>query len=419
MQDQHPPSIKLPLALLVLFLAPACAWSSNSHDRCINNMMQVNLAIKNYRELHGSLATDICDDQGHALLSWRFALLPYIEDGNLYNEFHLNEPWDSPHNRALITQIPRLYRCPSVYADDGSTTYLRLLGPTNVLLVEVDREHAVPWSKPEDLKYDPTTPSRGLAHCHFGNSLRMPGGFVVFADGTCRFIPAGIDPDLLREFLASGQTSTDLPWHRALFTRPIAFIIWPWLLITTCGIVGVGQVLPRLFRRQAVSPGEMLWLVAGVGQLTHLAAVVLAYRYEPFPSLGPDKWFPFWFLPSLATTLTGIVPLVWFCRVPGWRAFFAGAEIALALFTLDAAAPFQNRSTDESFITASSPFLLACLATTAALMTHSTRAPAAWAGRRGQHWTGIIVCLLPFAFFVICIAWGVAVPRELIFRVRD
>ena len=37
-------------------------------------------------------------------------LLPYLEDGELYREFHLDEPWDSPHNRPLLDRMPGIYR---------------------------------------------------------------------------------------------------------------------------------------------------------------------------------------------------------------------------------------------------------------------------------------------------------------------
>ncbi len=38
------------------------------------------------------------DAQGQPHLSWRVYLLPYLDQGNLYERFHLDEPWDSPHN---------------------------------------------------------------------------------------------------------------------------------------------------------------------------------------------------------------------------------------------------------------------------------------------------------------------------------
>ena len=37
-------------------------------------------------------------------------LLPYLDQKSLYDEFRLNEPWDSPHNRQLLDRIPGTYR---------------------------------------------------------------------------------------------------------------------------------------------------------------------------------------------------------------------------------------------------------------------------------------------------------------------
>ena len=37
------------------------------------------------------------------------AILPYIEEGQLYQQFKLDEPWDSPHNKKLIALMPKIY----------------------------------------------------------------------------------------------------------------------------------------------------------------------------------------------------------------------------------------------------------------------------------------------------------------------
>ena len=44
------------------------------------------------------------------LLSWRVAILPFIGEQNLYNRFRLDQPWDSPHNIALLPLMPALGR---------------------------------------------------------------------------------------------------------------------------------------------------------------------------------------------------------------------------------------------------------------------------------------------------------------------
>ena len=52
------------------------------------------------------------DPEGKPLLSWRVYVLPHMEQQALFNQFHLDEPWDSEHNRKLIDQMPELFADP-------------------------------------------------------------------------------------------------------------------------------------------------------------------------------------------------------------------------------------------------------------------------------------------------------------------
>jgi hypothetical protein len=65
-----------------------------------------------------------------------------------------------------------------------------------VLIVEAGK--AVPWTRPEDLRFDPEHPNAGLA--------RYPGGYLVgMADGSVRFLSVTVDPKkLLPVFTPSG-----------------------------------------------------------------------------------------------------------------------------------------------------------------------------------------------------------------------
>jgi hypothetical protein len=40
-------------------------------------------------------------------------LLPFLEQQALHGKFHLDEPWDSPHNLTPIDQVPAPFICPS------------------------------------------------------------------------------------------------------------------------------------------------------------------------------------------------------------------------------------------------------------------------------------------------------------------
>ena len=65
-----------------------------------NNLKQIALAMHNYEATYGHFPHDITDKNGKPILSWRVAILPFIEQDNLYKQFKLDEPWDSPNNRS-------------------------------------------------------------------------------------------------------------------------------------------------------------------------------------------------------------------------------------------------------------------------------------------------------------------------------
>ena len=47
-------------------------------------------------------------------LSWRVYLLPFVDQAQLYNQFNMDEDWDSPHNKALIEQMPDVFKVEGV-----------------------------------------------------------------------------------------------------------------------------------------------------------------------------------------------------------------------------------------------------------------------------------------------------------------
>ena len=68
-------------------------------------MKQIGLAMHNYHDANKSFPAQASfDASGRPLLSWRVLLLPYLEQNELYKQFHLDEPWNSEHNRKLIAK---------------------------------------------------------------------------------------------------------------------------------------------------------------------------------------------------------------------------------------------------------------------------------------------------------------------------
>jgi hypothetical protein len=186
-----------------------------ARDQSSKNLMQIGIAMHSYHDVHKTFPTAaIHDKQGKPLLSWRVALLPYLEENALYKEFRLDEPWDSPHNKKLLARMPKVYRSPfSRKADEGKTVYLAPVGKdtafpgakgtaipkdftdgtsNTILIVEASDERAVPWTKPEDLPYDAKDPVAGLL------SKNRDWFLAVFADGAVHVIPLEIGLDNIR-----------------------------------------------------------------------------------------------------------------------------------------------------------------------------------------------------------------------------
>jgi beta-lactamase regulating signal transducer with metallopeptidase domain len=174
----------------------------------VNNLKQIALALHNYVAAYQDRLPPpyLASPDGRPLLSWRVALLPFLDAGDLYNQFHLDEPWDSPHNKTLLEKMPQVYRSPGLKLLPGTTAYLAITGPqtgwvapdgarfqefldgTSNTLMVVEAGQAVPWTKPEDLPFagaDPADPGRSLGP--ITGALFGRGFYGVFADGSVRF----------------------------------------------------------------------------------------------------------------------------------------------------------------------------------------------------------------------------------------
>ncbi len=199
---------------------------SASRSVCINNEKQIVLALHNYNSAHQNSFPPAysTSPDGKPLLSWRVLILPYLEQGNLYKDFHLDEPWDSPHNRTLIARMPEVYRCPMESAEaarEGKTRYVAPRGPNTFLrgaqgisikeitdgtsnsiaFIDGGDDRAVIWTKPDDWDVSPaaTDPFRGIFEAHRSRGRR--GTTVSMADGSVRFFTDRIKPEILRALL--------------------------------------------------------------------------------------------------------------------------------------------------------------------------------------------------------------------------
>lgn len=132
------PFIRIVLGILACLLAVAMLMPATRSSReaarrtqCINNLKMIGLAMGNYHDAFGCLPPAASTEKGgKPLLSWRVAILPYIEQAAIYREFRLDEPWDGEHNKKLIARFPNVYGCPSdPHLKPGMTGYQVVIGP--------------------------------------------------------------------------------------------------------------------------------------------------------------------------------------------------------------------------------------------------------------------------------------------------
>jgi len=98
-----------------------------------SNLKQIVLGLLNYHDTHGRFPPAVVQGKdGRLLYSWRVLMLPYLEEDSLYQEFHRDEPWDSPHNLPLLTRMPRIFAAPrdeGQKIQPGNTFYQVFVGP--------------------------------------------------------------------------------------------------------------------------------------------------------------------------------------------------------------------------------------------------------------------------------------------------
>ena len=162
----------------------------------------------------------ICDGGGKPLLSWRVAILPAIDQDNLFRQFNMSEPWDGPNNIKLLPLMPKSlsprnqsgesltpYR---VFAGNGAVFEPRSHsslssigdGTSNTFMV-VETFEMVEWTKPEWLDINQPPPMGSGGKGQFS---------VAMVDGSTRSFSSDMPKNDLRAWITkSGGEITPNP----------------------------------------------------------------------------------------------------------------------------------------------------------------------------------------------------------------
>jgi beta-lactamase regulating signal transducer with metallopeptidase domain len=152
----------------------AMADSPEKSRESMNHLKQLALAMHNYHDKHRHFPpAAVTGPDGKTPHSWRVELLPFLDQKDLYEQYRMNEPWDSPANRKVLEQMPDVLRCPFDDPQSTNSGYYVLAGPgtvfegtegikisditdgtSNTILI-VQSKQNIPWTRPEDIAFDP------------------------------------------------------------------------------------------------------------------------------------------------------------------------------------------------------------------------------------------------------------------------
>lgn len=193
-----------------------------------NNLKQLALAMHNYHDAHSTMPPSaIIGKKGKPLLSWRVAVLPFVEEEQLYKKFKLDEPWDSEHNTKVLQEnpMPRVFEVVGSTKPGSKETHIQVFrgrgamydlvqgvklaaitdGSSNTAMIATAAK-AVPWTKPDDIEYDPnsTDPASWLLWI---NDVTL----IAMGDGSVRAIAKQLKPSTLHAIItkSGGEVVND------------------------------------------------------------------------------------------------------------------------------------------------------------------------------------------------------------------
>lgn len=129
-------------AVLVLVICAAVAMvrygspamtsiqSNRLRVQSLRNIERIASALNAYAADHGTYPPPVIRrPDGTLMHSWRVLILPYLDQQELFDDYDMNEPWDSPNNYELASRVPSVYRASQNSGFGGESAYFMVTGP--------------------------------------------------------------------------------------------------------------------------------------------------------------------------------------------------------------------------------------------------------------------------------------------------
>ena len=210
-----------------------------------NNLKQIGLALHNFHDTYRSFPAGTHPNEKlkpDERLSWLATILPFLEQGALYESIDFEEAWDDPSNEQPAEARVPTYQNPGSVASavgHGQTHYVGIAGlgkdapmlpvtsdragifginrktrirditdgTSNTMMVSEASDRIGPWISGGDATIRPLT-TKPYVNGPDGIGGPFQGGVQVgFADGSVRFISENVDPVIFERLstMADGQ----------------------------------------------------------------------------------------------------------------------------------------------------------------------------------------------------------------------
>ena len=201
-------AIKSTPVKVVNILAPAFKDINEAAMRTesMNNLRLLQLAILNYESVHLEMPPAVLTSEHGTKYSWRVAILPYLDQNEIYKRYRFDEDWNSEHNLKVAKEIPSMFQHPKAKLEKSPyCSYFLITGKgtayeagqpvklggivdgTSNTISTVEAKQEVTWTQPKDIVFK-------------NDELDVqPGGFssggfnASLFDGSVRFFSDNIE----------------------------------------------------------------------------------------------------------------------------------------------------------------------------------------------------------------------------------
>ncbi|WP_254512832.1 DUF1559 family PulG-like putative transporter [Anatilimnocola floriformis] len=131
-------------------------------SKSVDHLKRIILFVHNHEDKYHALPNGYPAGAKHRF-SWRVQLLPFMgaQGKSLFDRFHFDEPWDSPHNLKVAKQMPDIYRTPFAPEDSIHTSFVAIADPQGAFPEPETPEHRLSFNS----IVDGTGQTVGIVHC--------------------------------------------------------------------------------------------------------------------------------------------------------------------------------------------------------------------------------------------------------------